>query len=285
MADIKTIKNSTIKKLLPRRDVASHKGQNGRVLVVGGSLDYYGAPLLAGLGALNSGADLAFLYGPECNFECTRSIYPDFIVKKFKGDSLSKDAVAEIVEFGNKKCDSVLIGPGLGDGDEVLEAVKEIVLNLRIPTVLDADAIQVLKKIEKFPLQQPIVITPHSNEFRNLVDREVIVAKTDPKSVILLRSISMDLHINVLLKGPVDYVSSDEGNVQINLTGNSGMTVGGTGDVLAGVVARYLAAGIEGFDAARCAAFLVGEAGDYVYKQKNENFVASDVAMALPYVI
>ncbi len=281
---LKEIKSSLVGALLPKRKPDSHKGQNGRVLIVGGSIDYYGAPVLAGLGALYSGADMVYLYVPECNFEVCRSMYPDFIVRKFADNFLTKESVSEIVEFG-KKCDSVLIGPGIGKREESLEAVAEILQHLHIPTVLDAEAILVLKKINKFPLAQNIVITPHQNEFRNLVDRDIVVREDDSKSIILLRSISMDLHINVLLKGRVDYVSSMEGNVETNFTGNAGMTVGGSGDVLAGMTATFLAQGMEPFDAARCSAFLNGRAGDYLAKTKGFCFSASDIAFALPYVI
>lgn len=281
---LKEIKKSVVKDLLPRRRPDSHKGQNGRVLIVGGSIDYYGAPLLSALGALNSGADLVRIYVPECNFECSRSMYPDFIVKKYPGEFLTSRYAENIIEFG-KNCDSILIGPGLGDREQTLEAVLEILNNLHIPTVLDAEAMIALKKVNNFPLQQQIVITPHQNEFQNLVDREMAVNENDAKSIVLLRSISMDLHINVLLKGKVDYVSSEEGVVETNRTGNAGMTVGGSGDVLAGVTATFLAQGLEGFDAARCAAYYVGHAGDLLKKQKGYNFSASDIAMMMPYAI
>jgi len=281
---IKEIKKSLVKSLMKKRLSDSFKGQNGKVLIVGGSIGYHGAPILAGLGALYSGADLVYLYVPECNFEVTRSMYPDFIVRKFAGEFLKLEAVSEIVEFG-KRCGSVVIGPGLGKNEESLMAALKIVQELTVPTVLDAEAINVLKKIEKFPLQQPIVITPHRNEFQNLVDRDIRVDENDAKSVILLRSVSMDLHINVLLKGAVDYVSSHEGFVEKNLTGNAGMTVGGSGDVLAGIVGTFLAQGMEAYDAARCAAYYNGEAGDLLRKRKGFCFTASDIAMTLPYAI
>lgn len=282
---LKQIKKSLVKKLLPHREKNSHKGENGRVLIVGGSLDYYGAPVLAGLGALYSGADLVYLYVPECNFDVARGFYPDFIVKKYPGEFLTERYTDQIVEFGKKKCDSVLIGPGLSDKEQTIDAAIGIVKELHIPTVLDADALNVLKKIDKFPLPQPIIITPHMNEFRNLVDRDVVVTEEDPKSIVLLRSLSMDLHINVLLKGRIDYISSEEGIVETNFTGNAGMTVGGSGDVLAGVVAAFLAQGLEGYDAARCAAYIAGRAGDLLARQKGFAYSASDIAMTLPYAI
>lgn len=281
---LNVIKESAVRKLLPTRSPVSHKGENGKVLIIGGSLDYFGAPILAGLGALYSGADLVYLYVPKCNFDVTRSIYPDFIVKSFSGEFLAPESASQIVEFG-KNVDSVLIGPGLSNNEKTTEAVIQLVNGLRVPTVLDADAIQALKDIGKFPLEQPIVITPHGNEFENLVDRDITVDENDHKSIILLRSLSMDLHINVLLKGHTDYVSSEEGVVEKNITGNAGMTVGGTGDVLAGLTAGLLAQKVEPFDAIRCAAFFAGAAGDLLKKQKGFCFSASDLAMALPYVL
>lgn len=281
---LKQIKKSAVRAMMPRRNPKSHKGENGRLMIVGGSEEYSGAPILAGLGALNSGVDLVYIYVPECNFEVTRMKYPDFIVKKYPGEFLTGRVTDKIIELG-KKCTAVLIGPGIGKRESTLDAVLEILKALAVPTVLDAEAMSVLKKIDKFPLQQPLIITPHKNEFQNLVNRDVLVKEEDPKSVILLRSLSMDLHINVLLKGGIDYVSSQEGFVETNHTGNAGMTVGGSGDVLAGVVASLLAQGLEAYDAARCAAYITGVAGDLLMKQKGYCYSASDIAMTLPYAI
>lgn len=269
---------------MPKRTFNSHKGDHGRVLIIGGSSHYHGAPILAGMGAYGSGADLVHLYVPECNFDVTRAASPDFIVKKYDGNHLSPRHAANIIEFG-KTCDSVLIGPGLGKEESVISGVLEIIQNLHIPTVLDADAINVLKKIKNYPLQQPVVITPHHNEFHELVDKNMMIDETDTKSIILLRSISMDLHINVLLKGQKDYISSEEGAVEINDTGNPGMTVGGSGDVLSGVVAGLLAQGMEGYDAARAAAFYMGRAGDILRKEKGFGYTASDLAQKISYAI
>lgn len=281
---ISEIKESGVKKLLPERRPDSHKGENGKVLIIGGSIDYFGAPILSAMGALYSGVDLVYLYVPECNFEAARSYLPDFIVKKYSGDYFKKSDADAIIEFG-KQCDSVLIGPGLGNHEESTLAVLQILKKLKIPTVLDAQAIEAIKKIEKFPLDQSIIVTPHHNEFQHLIDREIIVKEDDTKSIILLRSVSMDLHINVLLKGHTDYISSEEGFVEKNVTGNAGMTVGGTGDVLSGMVSSFLAQGLEAFDAAKCSAFYAGKAGDYLRKTMGNNFCASDLAKALPYVL
>lgn len=282
---IKEIKRSAVRKLLPRRELTSHKGQNGRVLVIGGSEVYHGAPLLCAMGAMNSGVDLVYLWGPRVHRDVWRASCSDLIVKSFAGNNLSDEDVEEILAFSREKVDAMVIGPGLSKDEETMERVRKIVEAANVPMVLDADAMHVLKKVKKFPLLPEVVITPHRREFQYLVDREVEVAEKDTKSVILLRSISMDLHINVLLKGPTDYVSSHEGFVEKNLTGNPGMTVGGSGDVLSGVVGSFLARNISAYDAARIGAFVTGMAGDMCFKQKGSNFLASDIAKALPYAV
>jgi len=279
---LKTIKNGA--SLKPKREESSHKGQNGRVLVVSGSKDFHGAPILTGMGALYGGADLVYLYVPECIEDVVRTFSADFIVKSYKGDYLNMDATKEIIAFG-KSCDSVVIGPGLSKERGVLTAVQEIIENLHIPTVLDADAINVLKKIRKFPLQQPLVATPHQAEFKGLIDRDVRISEDDTKSIVLLRSIAMDLNISIVLKGAVDYISSEEGYVELNRTGNSGMTVGGTGDVLAGLIGSFFSQGASSYEASRAAAFYNGKAGDYLHKERGAYYSASDLAKALPFVL
>jgi len=280
MAQINEIKGGQVRKLLRKRADDSHKGDNGRVLIIGGSVDYYGAPILAAKAALRAGADLVYLYVPECNFDVTRAAAPDFIVMKYKGDYFSPRAASDIIEFG-KTCDAVLMGPGMGALDELKEVavdgVLEVLKGLRIPTVLDSLAIFALKKIQKFPLEQDILITPHHNEFVNLVDRDMRISEGDTQSVILLRSIAMDLHLNIILKGPTDLVASDEGDVVKSCNGNAGMTVGGTGDVLAGIAASLLAQGNNAFNVARAAAWICGDAGDKAFKKFGNGLIASDV--------
>mgnify|MGYP001282085155 CR=1 FL=1 len=284
MAQIQEIKETYLKKVLRKRTDSSHKGDNGRVLVIGGSYDYHGAPILAAKAAMRAGCDLVYLYVPECNFEVTRASCPDFIVKKYKGDYFSPRAASEIIDFG-KTCDSVLIGPGLSDKESVFEGVLEILQHLHIPTVLDASAIFALKKIRKFPLEQDILATPHMNEFSELVDREINVEEKDSQSIILLRSIAMDLHLNIILKGHVDLVASDDGDVVKNLTGNSGMTVGGTGDVLAGIAASFAARHNGMFVAAQAAAYMNGKAGNMAFKKYGNGLMASDVIESLGSVV
>lgn len=281
---VKEIKSSDVRKMYPRRDAMSHKGMNGKVMIVGGSIDYHGAPLLSGLGALYGGADLVYLFVPECNFDVTRSNYPDFIVRTFPGEFLDMKGVAPILEFA-KKCDAILIGPGLGEREETFEALLKIVKSLEIPTILDASAIQVFQKIKEVPLAQKIIITPHHNEFEALTGKDIKISGSLSGKVVLLRTLATDLKINILLKGPQDLIASEEGEIVANNTGNAGMTVGGTGDVLSGLVASLVAQGTPPFVACQVATYLNGRAGDQLFKQKAYNFSASDVAMEIPYAV
>lgn len=257
-----------------KREPDSHKGQNGKVLIVGGSDLYHGAPILSGIGALNSGTDLVFLYVPEGNFGVTRASNPDFIVRKYEGDFLTPASVKEILKF-SKECDVLVIGPGLGTRGETKEAAIEILEKIKIPTVIDADAIRavaehpgVLKKIDA-------VATPHAREFTRLTKRSL--PKHEKNRIKVVSKEAKRLSSVILLKSPTDIIASPE-SLKLNTTGNPGMTVGGTGDVLSGVVAGLISQGVNTFDSACCAAFVTGSAGDELSRWKGYAYTASDVA-------
>lgn len=279
---VKELRSGDVRKLYPRRAADSHKGMNGRLMIVGGSIDYYGAPILSALAAVYSGTDLVHLFVPECNFDVTRSMYPDFIVHTFPGEYLDVKAIRPVVDY-SKKCDAILIGPGLGKREETMEALTKLVKELEIPTVLDAAAIQVFQKIKEVPSQQ-IVLTPHHNEFETLTGKDIKISGSMSNKVVLLRTLATDLKINIILKGPEDLIASDEGEVYKNSTGNAGMTVGGSGDVLSGFIASLIAQGAAPFSACQAATYLLGKAGDELMKQKGFNYSASDLALEIPYV-
>lgn len=260
-------------KSFPRRSKNSHKGIGGRLLIIGGSIDYYGSPILAGLAALHTGTDLVYLFVPECNFDVTRKPYPDFIVKKYAGEYLNLEAAKNIVSFANE-CDAVVLGPGVSRQASVVRGIEFLVEKIKKPLVLDADAIQKYKKLKK-----NIVVTPHAGEFKRLTGKALglsLVAKK--KSV---ASAAQKLGCTILLKGPVDVIASPTGKVGLSTFGNPGMTVGGTGDVLAGVVGSLLAKKVFPFDAALMAADIVGAAGDRLYTRAGIGYKASDLANEL----
>lgn len=284
------IKKSEVTKLFPRRDAHSHKGQNGRVLIIGGSLDYFGAPILAGLGALNSGADLVHLLVPECNFEVSRSFYPDFIVRKYPGNFLNSRAV-DIAADMLAKTDCVLIGPGISEDPESLRVITRIIQKSACPVVLDAEAIPAIAQsglpnnvsLSLSKTTARLVITPNRAEMDEITEGKL---PDDPdEEAKLVEDFANRWGVTILLKKPQDLITAPGKPLRINETGNAGMTVGGSGDVLSGFVASLIAQGMESYDACICAAFLFGLTGDNLFRQKAYNFTATDLALELPYTI
>lgn len=274
---MKYLTSDQITELLPNRKKDSHKGDNGRVLIVGGSKDYYGAPILAGIAALNSGADLVYLVVPECNFEVSRVFLPDLIVKSYPGEYLNKSALKVVFDLAGK-CDCVILGPGVSDKRSSLKIVQKIIKKISKPLVLDADGLKGFIAGDK---GREIVATPHLKEFEDLVGKKV----TSKNKEELASKFAQKKDVTLLLKGPIDFIYSKKGSFAYNKTGNSGMTVGGTGDVLSGVLGSFIAQGVSPFDAAKLAAYVCGKAGDELLEEKGCCYIASDLVAMLPYVV
>ncbi len=275
------IKKSDVKDLYPKRKEDSHKGMHGRVMIIGGSLDYYGAPLLAGMGALFGGADLVHLCVPECNFAVSRTYYPDFIVKSFPGEYLDARGV-EPLYLESEKQGCLVIGPGIGERQETLAAITALIKKVKCPVVLDAQAVYSLPQ-EKTRDNQNILITPHAQEFANLCDKRfpsLLIEKVE-----MVKKRARELNVNILLKNPVDIVASHKGDFCINQSGNPGMTSGGTGDVLAGLVGSLVARDLPLYDAGRLGVFILCAAAEDLKDKKGFNFTATDLALQLPYTI
>lgn len=284
------LKKSHVKKMLPVRHPDSHKGENGRIVIIGGSLEFFGAPILAGLGALYSGADLVTLVVPECNFEVSRTFYPDFIVRKYGGNHLNLRAL-DVIHPLLDIADSLIIGPGLTQNEEIFHALSKILDRAKQPVVLDADALPAIL-MTKPKEARPLVITPHVAEFNELIDENFSYDLPEDEKIGLLKKYAEKWNVTFLLKGPRDYIfpSPREKNSlaslgAVNQTGNAGMTVGGTGDVLAGMVGSEIAQGASPFEACCIAAYVNGAAGDVLEKNKGFAFSATDIALELPYII
>lgn len=281
------IKKSEISKIYPSRNPDSRKGENGRVLIIGGSLNYFGAPILAGLGALYSGADLVYLLVPECNFEVTRSFYPDFIVRKYLGNHINTRTIDQAVEL-MPKVNAMLIGPGVTEDPEILRVITRLVEKTTCPVVLDAEAIPSIAHMELLQkhnaeLANKITITPHRGEMDELIEGPL--PDDLDEEIKTVENFANKWGVTVLLKSPRDVIAAPNQPTRTNETGNAGMTVGGSGDVLAGFVTSLIAQHIPSYDACKCAAFLFGLTGDNLLQQKGYNFIATDLALELPYTI
>jgi NAD(P)H-hydrate epimerase len=259
--------------LYPIPRATSHKGQNGRVLVIAGG-PYTGAPALVGLGALGVGADLVHIATPALAATVVASYSPVLIVHPLVGHRLMREDLRRILDLV-PRADAAAIGPGLGDVDGTLDAIREIVRNLTIPVVIDADAIKAVAEDPRCLAGKKVVLTPHSREFQVLTGKSL----PDPAEARgeFVREAAKSFGATILLKGPVDVVS-DGTRVKFNYTHNVGMTVGGTGDVLCGVTAGLVAKGMGLYDAARLAAFINGAAGNLAFEDKSYGLTSVDVA-------
>jgi len=256
---------------LLRRDPDSHKGDHGRVLVVGGG-PYTGAPALTALAVLRAGGDLVEVVAPESAAGAAASYSPNLITSALEGDKLEPRHVDAVVERADE-ADVTVVGPGLGAADETLRAVRDILPRLN-RGVVDADA---LREIDAVRADAEVIATPHAGELARHVD-EVPDGWRERRGVV--EEFSREAGVVTLLKGQYDAVSDGE-TTRVSRTGNPGMTVGGTGDVLAGVCGS-LAARLDAFDAACVGAFANGRAGDAVAEERGYGMTATDLIEALP---
>lgn len=269
--------------LHPDREADSHKGMWGSLLVVGGSETYSGAPALSSMAAYRLGLDLVYTAVPNTAAQAVMSYSPSMITCKLSGERLNPENVEQVYPFLDK-VNAVAIGPGLGMAKETVEAVKTLVKKVgekKLPLVLDADG---LKAYAKSPVKlgSPVVFTPHSREFKILTGEEAPGSHLEKGE--LVAEASRRLGGTVILKGEVDVIS-DGKYTRYNWTGNPGMTVGGTGDVLTGLVGGYLAQAAKPFYAACSGAYLNGRAGDNVYKKKGYHILPEDLLEEIPVVV
>ncbi len=270
---------------MKERKLTAHKGDFGRILIIGGSKDYSGAPALAGLATLRSGADLAIIVAPKVISNAIRSYSPNLIVREYDGEYLNDKGV-ELALNEAERADAIIIGPGLSFRDEVVNSVLNLIDKLRSMNkklVIDADAIKACSK-DKNVLRDIIgVITPHAGEFKILTGIKLPNEENNgwKKRMEIVRNEAKNLGITILLKAHYDIISNGV-KVKVNRTGNPGMTVGGTGDVLTGITATFLAWNNEPFKAAVAAAFINGLAGDLVFQEKGYHILASDLIEMLP---
>ncbi len=259
--------------LYPVPKSESHKGQNGSLLIVAGG-PFTGAPALVAFGALGMGADLVHIATPVIASQVVAGFSPSFIVHPLAGNRLMREDVHIVQELASM-ANALAIGPGIGEVEGALEAVRGIVRAIDLPIVLDADAIKAVGMDPAVLRGKRAVVTPHSREFLTLTGRSLPDSPEERAGTV--REAAKALGVTILLKGRVDVVS-DGARVKFNYTGNPGMTVGGTGDVLCGAVGGLLSKGMEPFDAARLAAFANGYAGDLAFKVKSYGLTAPDVA-------
>ncbi|MDH5419897.1 MAG: NAD(P)H-hydrate dehydratase [Candidatus Bathyarchaeota archaeon] len=260
-----------------------HKGDFGRLLVVGGSEVFSGAPALVAMAALRAGVDLTYIAAPEKTARAISSMSPALITVKLEGKHLNSRNIPIIKQYLETST-AVVMGPGLGLHRETKEAVEEIVKLVeedKTPLLLDADGLKAFAEFKR-EVDWPLVLTPHAGEYEILTGRKL--PKDLEQRAEKVQKTAQKLRATILLKGPVDVIS-DGKRVKFNFTGNPGMTVGGTGDVLSGIVGTFLAQGANPFEAAVAGAFINGAAGDFVWSKKGYHMIPTDILEWIPRVM
>jgi|TARA_Y100000310_G_C20587184_1_gene766068 NAD(P)H-hydrate epimerase len=286
---------------LPKRKKDSKKGDNGSVLVVGGSEHFIGAVALAGLAALHSGVDGAHIVAPDKVAWAINCLSADLVTIKVKGNYFSSKHAKKVINL-SKTRNVLLIGNGIGIEKQTKQFVKDVVNNIKNPKVVDADGI---KAISSADLENSI-ITPHKKELeifmknskinQNILEIALNTKDLERKAKLIRKSFQLlglkkkkknffENNNVILLKGKVDTIISKE-NIYFNKTGNAGMTKGGTGDVLAGLAAGFLAQNKSLLQSAINAAYFNGLIGDILLKKKKGfTYLASDMVEEIKRVL
>lgn len=253
----------------------SHKGENGKVLIVGGG-PYTGAPALSAFATYKTGVDLVHIATPEIAADAVRSYSPNFIVHELEGDKLKYNHVKEIQGLVSEN-DSVVIGPGLGDDESTLKAVRNLVKKINKPLLIDADALKAIAE-DKSILKSNMILTPHEQEFRMICDEENSNLKDISEKA---NDFAKQNSVTLVLKGDEDYITNGK-KKKWNDFGNEGMTVGGTGDVLSGVIGGLASKGLEPFNAARVGTFMTCYAGDLVFEKLKWGLTPDNIIEEIP---
>lgn len=269
----KILQAAIVKNFIPPRKFSSRKGDNGKVLVLGGSYFYHGAPILSSLAALRCGTDLVYTCVPKINVQATRAISPNLIVLPLVDAKLTRGAVHKLLGVIPKELDSATIGMGLAIQD--IEALKLLVTSLLNKDVrLSLDASALVHDILPMIKNKKVIITPHAGEFKRLFGE--LPSDSKKERISTVEKHAKENGLTILLKGPTDIVSDGQ-KTYLNVKNTPAMTVGGTGDVLSGVVAAMLSKNRVPLESAAAAVFINGKAGMLAQRKHGLHIVATDL--------
>ena len=268
---IELLTREDVRSLVEPRAADSHKGDFGRVLVAAGSRGKTGAALLAGVGALRAGAGLVTIATPASCLPVVASLSPELMTEPLDENAQGQVIGGAIERLMASTHDVIACGPGLGRGHSVGEFVRAVLDRAEAPLVLDADALTVIADDLGALLgreERDIIITPHPGEMARLVGGSA--DEVQANRIEVASDFATTHHVYVVLKGHRTVIATPEGRVFINPTGNAGMASGGTGDVLTGMIAAFLAQLLDAEAACRLAVFVHGMAGDMAKESEGE---------------
>lgn len=283
------INNDILKKIYPPRQAGVHKYDFGLLLIIGGGEFYTGSPALAGMAAFRAGVDMVQILAPVRAANIIASFSPNLAAYPLKGKWLDKEDLPNLISMTEAAKQvapdkaAIVIGGGLGRSEDTKETVLEYLEQIKIKGVIDADGIHAIAKKPEKIKGNKFIITPHASEFFVLTGKEVKNLSFEEK-IKAVKEEAVRFGSVILLKGEKDIIS-DGKEVAINEAGSFYLTVGGTGDVLAGICGSLLAQGIEPFLAAQAAAFINGKAGEIAAKKFGPGLTATDLIEAIPKVL
>lgn len=283
------ITKDILRNIYPKRPKVCRKYDYGLLVVIGGSEFYSGSPALTALAAFRSGVDMVRIIAPKRAADIIASFTPDLAAYPLKGDWLTKEHLATLLEMTegaravSRGKTAVVIGGGMGRSAETQEAILEYLSQVSVPVVIDADAIHAVGKKPEIISGKNFLVTPHTYEFFVLTKKEVYQL-SDEEKIKMVQEEAKRLQTTILLKGGVDIIS-DGKEVALSKTGTSFMTVGGTGDTLAGIAGAIIARGINPFEAGQAAAYINGLAGEIAGKKLGESVMATDLIEAISEVL
>ena len=277
----KQLKLSDVKKFILPRKNKSRKGDNGIVLVVGGSYIYHGAPILSSIASLRCGTDLVYTAVPKINVAPTRAISPNLIVIPIVDQKLTRGAVNKLLGVIPRNLDSATIGMGLAiqEKNALINLIKSL-LDRDVRLSLDASAL--IPEILPFLPDKNVVVTPHAGEFSRLFG--ILPPEPKKERILLVEENAKKNGITILLKGSTDIIS-DGKTTFLNEKKTPAMTVGGTGDVLSGLVAGMLSKNRNALESAAAATFINGLAGKSAQKRLGLHMTSMDLLEEIPNVM
>lgn len=279
----------TLRAAFPDRASEVAKYEYGQVLVIGGSEFYSGAPALSALAAFRAGTDMARIIAPERASNIIASFSPILAAFGVEGSRLGAKHVATLLAMtesakaqarGNA---AVVVGGGAGRSEETLSALHSYIAQTELPMVIDADAIHAVLKDTSIIAGKPILLTPNTYEFWLLSQVQVREMSPEDRAQ-AVEALALRLQTTILLKGGVDVISNGSDTI-MNRTGSPYMSVGGTGDTLAGIAGAFLARLMSPLEAGAAAAFVNGKAGEEAASRLKDALTAEDVISSIAHVI
>ncbi len=280
--------DASVAQLLPRRTRTAHKYSVGKVLVIGGSRQYTGAPVYAALAALRSGAGAVVLAIPAGVRQVIASRTKDVLLQSLSESPAGTVAQCALGELAERIAwaDALVVGPGLGRHPETDAFVRELFVSCPRPLLVDADALVALCDGPARQWKRPAatVLTPHSGELARLLGTTASAVEGDRMNT--ARSTARRLSSVLVLKGASTLCAAPDGTVVVNTTGNPGMATIGSGDVLAGLIGGLIAQGMPSFEASAAGVYLHGRSGDLAAARFGQrSLLASDILALLPQAV